>query len=541
MKSYDDYSERNNDDPTHALAICEDHRENEFNASTKVVTFLSCGLVVPVIFIIILAMLLRSVRGPIRVAITTPQNHANLAALALTGLIFTVFVLIMDICAVTFTAIEHHEYAKHDSIDKEYSLLFVILTAILDAIPTLFSLVVLSYLRMLACPCECTKNISCLESCFESFLYPIFGIIVETETKRTEEEKKRWKEFKNNEFVLWIVAGLCVAPLFCIASHSGYIIIGWVSNVEHATSILFMYIFSFLYYFIIFRQLHLVFLGSDPTCPETHLFVILLKKLGSWCCITSNCFIFCPCRCFSGCTADGNGSDSDSHSNSGKGSGGFCHSAPDQYKQECFEKCRISCIKCFTCLKCFNKCTCTKYEKELERVDKGYEMEYPRSEIKKRDKKCSENTTFNLSALFMELYIGFPLVGLEVFVIAAFITIPVLVDTAASHIYRIVQLVFIIATGLITYKLFHTGEVPKQILRAFISNFKKSDARDIDDAEAAGEVISMVAHTVINMHSDGDGSGDGSGDGNGHGSGDGSGDGSDDVSGDGSGEIPKHK
>ena len=56
--------------------------------------------------------------------------------------------------------------------------------------------------------------------------------------------------------IVWLVTLMCCAPLFCIASHSGYIIVTWLSDNQHGGPAIFFYIISFSYYFIIFRQLY---------------------------------------------------------------------------------------------------------------------------------------------------------------------------------------------------------------------------------------------------------------------------------------------
>ena len=46
------------------------------------------------------------------------------------------------------------------------------------------------------------------------------------------------------------------APIFFVASHSGYIIIAYVSDTQHAGPAAFWYIISFFYLFVSFRQLY---------------------------------------------------------------------------------------------------------------------------------------------------------------------------------------------------------------------------------------------------------------------------------------------
>ena len=117
---------------------------------------------------------------------------------------------------------------KHD-FDTSYSnlngLIFIIITTVFDAVAVLVeytalaALIVLLYFR-------CSV---CLRSLLH-FRCPV-----------------------------WLVILMCFAPLFCLASHSGYIIVAWVSDTQHAGPATFFYIISFFYYFIIFRQSYIIF------------------------------------------------------------------------------------------------------------------------------------------------------------------------------------------------------------------------------------------------------------------------------------------
>ena len=419
-----------------------------------------------------------------RVVITKPKNHAYLAALALTGMVFTAFVLAMDICALDFVVEGKHEFTMHKSISKEYSLLFVVITMALDAPPILHSFIVVVYLRILACTC-CGTNHSVLRNCFEVYLYPIFGKI-----KATEGDTNHTEEFK-----IWIVLTLCFAPLFCIASHSGYIVVSWVSDVEHATSITLLYMLSFLYYFIILRQLYIAFVGIEPICPEMYLIVTLPMKICNWLCLACNCFWCFCCRC--------TGKD------------------PATSADELNTFCNLCCFLCCTCCKCGTSCLsgykdeddkcwgkcykcCKNHENKVQATTEDNELHSPIRALIDRNTVNSE-ASFDIAAFFIGFWIGLVLVLAEAVVIAGFWLIPINLDTAPTNIYHFVQLAFVFTTGLIAYKFFHVGEGPKKILQAFLKKIRDLQANSSDDVskleenEAAGIVIGEVAHTVINI------------------------------------------
>ena len=158
-----------------------------------------------------------SSRAKISAVINKEQNHANLAALALTGLVFSTFVVVLDFVAVGLVVQEKHDFPTiHSNL---YSLIIV---TILDAIGVLVAYtavacIALAYINTLLhfrCP-KCSKP-----------------------------------------QIVWLVIFMCFAPPFCLASHSGYIIVAWLSDTQHGGPAIFFYVISFLYYFIIFRQLY---------------------------------------------------------------------------------------------------------------------------------------------------------------------------------------------------------------------------------------------------------------------------------------------
>ena len=87
-----------------------------------------------------------------------------------------------------------------------------------------------------------------MNSYFEIFFWYIFP----DRNVPTEDEKK-----------LWILTLLLVAPLVCLATHAGYIIIAWISDPQHASSATFIALLSFFYYFISFRQLYKALRKTD--------------------------------------------------------------------------------------------------------------------------------------------------------------------------------------------------------------------------------------------------------------------------------------
>ena len=105
--------------------VCEDERDKEYHKQT-VLTFYAITACGPFFAIILLVVMVCSVRDKIDAALEMRKNHANLAALVLTGLVFVILVLVLDIQSTILVYQGKHEFAEYTdfSSGKVYSLSF---------------------------------------------------------------------------------------------------------------------------------------------------------------------------------------------------------------------------------------------------------------------------------------------------------------------------------------------------------------------------------------------------------------------------------
>ena len=380
----------NIDDNLLGTAVCEDEQEIEYDDCTAVLPFSITGILIPFCVIFLLVMIIWSSRAKISAAMNKEQNHANFAALALTGLVFSTFTVVLDIVALVLVVQRKHEFPT--SYSNLNSLIFVIITTVFDAVAVLVEYTALAALIVLLC-FRCSV-------CLKSLLYFRCSVCL--------------RSLLHFRCPVWLVILMCFAPLFCLASHSGYIIVAWVSDTQHAESATFFYIISFFYYFIIFRQSYIIFGQLCKFCKRK----ARRKQL---------------CKC-----------------------------------------CNRKAIHC-------------------------------------------QVTSFNIAIFFIEILLGLFLVGAEVHVIRSLIVLPVTVITApkvgslASFPSRtrygneanVIQLAFIIITGLFTYKFIYTEDEPKEFMKAFVKYVKEQnleglDLNELQDAKAAGKVVGKMVYTIIN-------------------------------------------
>ena len=414
--------------------ICEDKQDKEYNTAS-VTAFLTCGVLIPFIVSFLMVMMIWSSRARIVPALNKKQNHANLAALVLTGLLFSTFVVMLDFVALELVVQGKHEFAKYSDFGKVSSLYFVIITTVFDAA------IVLAAYFMLFC-------LGCFVCCRK-------------EHKPTQSQ--------------WMLASTCIAPLFCIASHSGYIIVAWVSDTKHAGPVTFAYIISFFYYFIIFRQLY-----------------IILSKTK----LTAHFELYCCCRSLvkrqrgqKNLPPQPNNGSSELENLASEGDKSAQSALLESGKKPSVQEEEPS-----------------NREESTEPFVSDSDTQATAVRNGKETPDDSQSTpTFNFTAFFMEIYLGMIPVGAHIFVIYSIVAIPVSLTDAPTDIYHIIQLAFIIGTGLFTYKLIYTEDEPKQFTKSFVKYLQKKDLKDLglnqlQDAEAAGKVVGKVAYTIMEQN-----------------------------------------
>jgi len=132
---------------TSANAVCD--QDLDVNRNDKVLlTFLSCVVAFPILSTILLIIAVKGCHTEIGERLTETTNYASIAALALTGIIFSVYVVSMDALAIAFICAHNHELSKYN-IFLKHSLSFHCLTFIFDVLLTLLAVGALFYLACL--------------------------------------------------------------------------------------------------------------------------------------------------------------------------------------------------------------------------------------------------------------------------------------------------------------------------------------------------------------------------------------------------------
>ena len=118
------------DDDSLGTAVCEDEQIKEYGG-TATTLFITLNVVVLLWIIILPLVMACSIRSKISSAMEKEQNHANFAALALTGLVFSTLVLVPDIWAQVLVYQGKQEFSNNSQV----ALLYLVL--IFDAVGAL--------------------------------------------------------------------------------------------------------------------------------------------------------------------------------------------------------------------------------------------------------------------------------------------------------------------------------------------------------------------------------------------------------------------
>ena len=236
--------------------------------------------VLPIAFYLFISLIIQSCRPKIRHMLDPPtprsSNNHNFAAFILVGLIFSTYVIICDALVIIIIAgdSELNSLKKYEeSIVHKFTKASIIVIVIFDI---LFSCISLINIFILFCidisTCKCCKtcneysqrrHIFCF---FLAFLWRILDhqqrdnnyIELTPLTERTQSYNANILKDITSETRTWLLMISFVAPIVCLGTHSGFVLIAWASDPVAAGSMTIFFVLSFLYYFFGFRQLYIV-------------------------------------------------------------------------------------------------------------------------------------------------------------------------------------------------------------------------------------------------------------------------------------------
>ncbi len=241
LKLYAQYKDPRITDEYSAKAFEDSKKDQVFTAafrnSADIRLYVSVLIGSPVFLLILTLIYVMGARWQIQKQLNSdsPTVHASLAATTVTGILCSLYVLVMDGFALSHAVSDNefeHTKASHHSLHNVPLLWITVVTFVIDAFFVLLGL-----------------NIFLVSICGGYIM-----VLNEADSQRAALEIKKQR--------LWLMTLVIIAPIGCIGTHLGYIIIAWLSLPHNAANVFFFYMLSLVVYFFTFRQLYLACINS---------------------------------------------------------------------------------------------------------------------------------------------------------------------------------------------------------------------------------------------------------------------------------------
>ena len=206
--------------------------------------------------------------------------NQNYAAMILTGMIFSFYVLVCDGFAIHCAVKPADKSDVYHPDRKPYIIMIFIIDSVFVSIAVL-------NIFILACNKQRTKFLMYYACCFVRVCFcrrlkyhKIRGIDLYNYTSlkdngnKTEKERDHHENKLHQEKKLWLLMISFVAPLACIGTHTSFVIMAWSSDPDQASSMTVVFIISFIYYFLGFRQLYVMFTSGPCIQKSQHEHII---------------------------------------------------------------------------------------------------------------------------------------------------------------------------------------------------------------------------------------------------------------------------
>ena len=246
-------------------------------------TYFSFCIVFPIPIIIMLTVVcFKGARLQLRVKLNNPRNFSSFAALATMGMLFSFFVVSLDICALIWAFDPHINEHENELMQSGFnstieSHYIAIGTLVVDVAATGLSCIIFFGGLLFECGRICCKkdcDVSCLKGWFHCCLWPIFC---------------RSKPEQSNERMNWILAATCIAPVVCFGSHIGFVVLAWLADPKHAGAVSVIYLFMFFYYYMTLKAFYQLLIDGKTSCLTCCC--SKLKPTNRCCCCCCNCLM----------------------------------------------------------------------------------------------------------------------------------------------------------------------------------------------------------------------------------------------------------
>ena len=249
----------------------------------------------PFIFYFLTSLVIQSCRPRIRQILgpSTPRNsvNQNYTALVLIGLIFSIYALVLDGFAIKAVIKDETLKMYEEKGVVNLTIVSIVIIFFLDFIAIIISFVNIFILLCVDSEC-CEKYISrgcksnCKHCCILCFFCCCLWKILKCQKNNccmiefedeTQPGKRSSVQDLESETTTWLLMTSFMAPITCLGTHSGFIVIAWASDPVAAGSMTIFFVLSFVYYYFGIRQLYIVLVSrcrkEDKCCTCVKYFI----------------------------------------------------------------------------------------------------------------------------------------------------------------------------------------------------------------------------------------------------------------------------
>ena len=403
----------------------------------------------------------KGARLQLRVKLSNPAYFPSFASLATMGMLFSFFVVSMDICALIWAFGPHIDQQDNEllqsglnaTIESHY---IAIGTLVVDVVATLLACAIFAVGLSLECALFCKKNKKnenihgWVSSCFSILLSPIFcgSNVVETKEKMT-----------------WILVATCIAPIICFGSHIGFVVLAWLADPKHAGAVSVIYLFMFFYYYVTLKAFYQLLIDGKAGC------LICCRKK-----IKENRCCSCCCNCFLK----------------------FPEFNNEQGKIRHQVLCEMNDMN------------------DPDNPNNQNDLKSPEKEIQDRE-QAFPDTHISFWAILLTGFFGIFLASLQVYSITSLVLLPLIgvIQDTPNYILSLFQVAVFFLTALITYTIITAEEpVERELVKSVVRNFyyyveklKTPPAEThkpdrADEVQKVGNIVGAMAYKQLSSHVD---------------------------------------
>lgn len=281
-------------------AECYSELDRNYYKSVNTHVYLSYVLCLPLLFITLLVMVVRSLKTSITTKLSNSANHPNVAGLVLTGIFYHLFFLAMDAVAV-YNMLVDRELGDlpNANAHERFNFFATWITLSFNLFITMTLLLCSAYLHSKHI-CGRNKGDCCLfrhifPRVFSPLFYVIFGDFDMEDFWRkvldSHQNDSAASKLKR-QHITWIVCFMLLSPVFSLASHIGYIFAAWLTEPSKATSVALLFLGVSIYMFLMLRQCYIAnkVVEGMQNCSN---WCLVCYPFWQWIKCSLNCFYLC--------------------------------------------------------------------------------------------------------------------------------------------------------------------------------------------------------------------------------------------------------